>query len=331
MFLKLCFVILTSISRLFAFIPSKVFIQSDSSPTGKHLKATLIGTLVAFGIIVFAWLVRGVTFDSAHEFVKHQPYYKIWAIYTIFLIIGRFVAKIRRNSHLVLRGAIRSESSLIFPIIIHAFSVIFQYVHLAFVNGAYLAAFGGAKNLFTSAILHIQCVVTKKFLPKISEGNPVLNEGMNRVVALFAFIYNTKRNSLGSGLKILYFEFFFALVRYFLVAFSDENAKFLEGFEKKSKNLYGILTGKKCQRDDSLIFQIPNEAYALLLIYFIISGSFIMKLFAIAIIALFSVVNWSLPLSSGTIKEKDDGESKKDNKKKEKGDSKEEVDSKKED
>lgn len=200
------------------------------------------------------------------------------------------MVKIRRNSHLILRGAIRKNSNLIIPIIVHAISVFLQFIHLSVNNGTYVASYGGVKNIFISATLHIQGIVVKKFLPKISEGNPVLQESTQRITAWIAFLHHSLRNPIRTGLPILFFEYGFALLRYIFVSLSDENEKFLKSFSKNSARLKAILLGEKCSRDESLLICISNEAYAIVFLFLFIGGNFFVRIIILIVIIVFGIL-----------------------------------------
>ena len=286
--IKGIFVYLIYIFRHFLTIPLKLIsYKNKNSFEFLNLFSILMSVIISYGFV----LATGFTLETSLNIIKNQKLYKIWAIYTIFLIVGKFLTKTNRQTHLLIRGAIKSNNSIFLPIILHSLSNFLNYSYLNIIISTHLAGFGGKNGLFLSACLHIQAVFLKKFLPKAAESTAFNNEIQNRLLVIFSLIFFSTYENIFNGILILIFEYGSAFLRFFLVSLTSDSIKFIDFLKFESKEYLLQVKGSPSNINNSLFFNIPHESFALILISLIIESGIIHQLIIIILIIVFYFIS----------------------------------------
>lgn len=219
---------------------------------------------------IFIIIMFNLTIGSATHFIARQTIYKkIWGIYTICLIVGRFMLKINKFSHRVLRVAIRNGTGTFFSVIIASLSNLIGYLHNIIIMGTLISPLYGRTKIFLSSCLHIQFIRLKKFLPKVGTHSLLYTESLNRIIALTLVFYKSISSKLDKTIEILFWEYVFAFVNFLFVGLSTDNAEFLNNLKQEADSgLTEIFGRSKRNIEDSLFVVVPHET--LLLTIFVI-------------------------------------------------------------
>lgn len=235
----------------------------DRSQQSKNVIAisfSLITTLVLFKLF-------GIDFDSGLRLMNAQSIYKLWAIYTLFQIIIKFLMKVHVFTHKAIRGAIRKGEKLYIPILLHSLSNALLFGCYSIYNGCYLAGLYGKKNIIFSASIHIQAIIAKKFFPKILETPPVINESINLFVLLFAVVDHLRVGRLSKIKDLVLYHFVCLFVRFVLTALTEDSSKFYKSVCDGAASVCAQFHGSAERTDSSLMLTFPSEVFYLSMFY----------------------------------------------------------------
>lgn len=266
-------------------------------PSKDPLK-TQYNSVVALGLIITCAIMHifSITIEDAVEIISQQKIYKIWAIYTIVIIMVRYTPKMHNMGYQAIRGALRLKKSLVGPLITKIVADSFEYFLLTLQAGTLIAGSGGKNNLFLSAVLHIEFIVFKKFIPKASDGNPLVFEATNRILMGIAVLNHWQFAKYNECYVLIFCEYFFAMIRFYFVAFSDEASKYQRKMEKcvlqAESELNGIYLGPL---STSFYVYSPHESIALILTTFTRVGSIKFRLTSVLILIGMVVVSTFVP------------------------------------
>ena len=275
----------TMISQFIVVYPYTLISNIGKSPEYKAAFATYMSMFLA---CVFLYFLR-FDIDSGLIMLRSQSFYKLWAVYTLFFIVLRFLNRIHKHTHRIIRGAIRSGHSLVIPILLHTISTMMISGSYCVYVGAYLAGLYGKAILFISACLHIQAVIAKKYFPKVLETLPHYNETINRFVMLFA-IGNHLSDGLFSQIYLMVvFEYSFAFVRFFLTSITEDSKKVYLSLKCGSQSLCYQYIHNDDPFEQSIIMNAPIESFVVLTIFLMKQGPMLNVYVIAAIIAIFAL------------------------------------------
>jgi len=224
--------------------------------------------------------------------MRTQNIYKLWAAYTLAKVVMRFIVKPHMFTHQMVRGAVRSGSffGLIIAIVLHAISNMVQFSLYAVVNGCYLAGLYGKAHLFFSACFHIQAVIAKKYFPKPLEGPPTIDEPVARIVNLIAVLYHFGDGPIAQVALMVEYEFIWALLRFFLLALTEDGAKLLGNMRRASAAAIWQFQNGDLRFESSLIVLYPFEIFAMTFLNLLLRGRYLARGVVLGIVALFAFV-----------------------------------------
>lgn len=281
------YVLLIIICRNIVMIPFFFFkSKGDKSPQAKNVKSFIISMLCSFTIIYG----MGLDFDSGLELMKIQTIYKLWAVYALFQIIIKFMMKVHAFTHKIIRGAIRQEKSLILPILLHSFSTCLLFGCYSIYNGCYLSGLYGKKNIMFSAAIHIQAIIAKKYLPKVLETPPAINEPINLIVLLLSIIDHLRIGNLYEIKDIIIYQFACLFIRFFLTTLTEDSPKFYKSLSEGVNSIYSQFQGNSERTDSSLMLGFPSEVFSVSLLFLLVQGPFINSIFLLIFILLISFI-----------------------------------------
>ena len=271
--------------------PLLIFKPGVSKETRSYSIMVSVAILLAFLFISF----MKIDMDLMVSWLATQKYYKLWAYYTIMYVTQKYIPKMHNFCHSQIRGAIRAGKTFsIFAIIVNSVAYVLLYMHQTLYIGTFVAGKDKDKTFF-STVLHNQFIYYKKFIPKATEGNPFIVESLNRIIAIFAFIYIY--HSCGWCTKLLmlvFFEYGCAYIRFFLIAITDDGQNFLEKIRKLASQAIAFLSGhQSVSTNETVYLTSAHEGIALLFAVLLTKGTLLFKglLFgAIVFLAYYSLV-----------------------------------------
>ena len=331
---------LLQISRCLISLPLSL-LRGFGTPEHKHAFAIVLSEVLPLA----ALLAAGVDFAWGFELMKRQTIYKLWAVYTLLMIVLKFAFKMHKHTHLIIRGAIRENRSIILPILCHSFSNGFLFICYSISNGTYLAGLFGKAQLFFSACLHIQAIITKKYLPKVLEQNPSISEPIYRTLILFALAFHLTYGEWQQVLMMIEFECGCALGRWLLTSLTEDAPKFYNAVKTGAAGLMWESAHNDSRFDESMLVLIPSEAFAMCVASMMLMGPLVNTIgLAVAVVGVWIVCPIVIkalgpkekppPVPKEEKKKKDkDGDAKEDDKKKKDkdGDAKDDEKKKKKD
>ena len=268
--------------------PLTIFKPGVSRETKCYSIMVSVALFLAFGFVAFL----KIDMNKMVSWLSTQKYYKLWAYYTIMYITQKYIPKMHSFCHSQIRGSIRAKKGIsIFAILVNAVSYTLLYMHQTLYIGTFVAGLGKDKTFF-STVLHNQFIYYKKFVPKATEGNPFIVESLNRIVAMFAFIYiYIMLNGFSHNLVLLVsFEYGCAYIRFFLISLTDDGENFLEKITKLANQAIDYLSGKQSvPTNETVYLTSPHEGIALLFAVLLLQGSIIFKILLVASIVFLAV------------------------------------------
>ncbi|KAH0793247.1 hypothetical protein GPJ56_002805 [Histomonas meleagridis] len=297
-------------------------LKYKSTPEFKNSFALLASIIIAFLGIYFA----GLDFDSGLELMKTQTIYKLWAVYTLFQIVIKFLMKVHSYTNKMIRGAIRENKSMIIPILVHSLSNALIFGCYSIYNGCYLAGLYGKKNIMFSASVHIQAIVMKKFFPKIAENN-IASESILRLVMIFSIADHLRVGTVGEVKEIIIYQYICCFARFFLTSISEDADKLRKLYDEGLKDIFAQLNGAKVREELSIMQTFPSEAFTLTVLFLIVQGPFVNSVVtALITVALAFIGPVFIKLNAPKQEKKDEKKEENNEKKdKEKKDEKEQV------
>jgi len=263
------FIHLIIICRNLVLFPIRAVFPAKRSHEYYHMLSVLISLVISATFVKVSNFGLGECLDL----IKKQKVYKIWAIYTIFIIVGRFFLRIHKFTHQIIRGAIRKNKNLIIPIILHSVSNFLNFQSYNIIISTHIAGVGGKHNLFFSACLHIQAIYTKKFVAKITDPSVYLTEIQNRLIIWFSFAYHALTQDFGEILMLVLFEYGFAFSRFLLASISPDCNKLLEYMQAESRESNRQIRGGQSTFQNSLFINITHESFTIILIQIFIEST----------------------------------------------------------
>jgi hypothetical protein len=105
-------------------------------------------------------------------------------------------------------------------------------------------------------------VIVKKWLPKVTEIPPAVEEPVQRMVVLVAVLYHITYGEFNQIIMMIAFEYLVSLGRYFLCALTEDAAKWYEALWKGADRQIAQFRGAGGRPDNALIVQVPTEMFA---------------------------------------------------------------------
>lgn len=235
-------------------------------------------------------LLLGYDSEDSLDFVRTQKYYKIWAIYTLFFIIQRFLARVHVHTHKIIRGAIREGKSVFFPIVLHCISnflILFSY---NVYSSTYLAGLYGKKNIFISACLHIEAIIAKKYLPKVLDYPPQFTMPVERLVLLYSILLHVTMGNIRQLIPLIGFEYLFVFFKFFLTAISEDSTSVYQCLKIGADSAFYQFNHNDANIDDSIILNVPIEVFSISTLFLIAKGPTYNTIFLLAGVIVFAVV-----------------------------------------
>jgi hypothetical protein len=247
-----------------------VFTWRLDSPEAVHSVAIFFSSLVT----LLLTYVLPLSYDRAFEMMKTQSIYKLWAAYTLVKVVMKHVTKMHVFGHRILRGAIRTGSffSVVIGVLLHGFITAILFYLYALYNATYLTGLFGKPLLFFSACFHIQAVITKKWLPKVTENPPAIEEPIQRMVLLIAVVYHISYGTFDRVVMMIGFEYAVTFIRFFLCSLTDDAAKWFGALSKGADVTIWQYQNNDARLEESLIVLVPTEVFAVGLVTLIIKG-----------------------------------------------------------
>jgi hypothetical protein len=223
-----------------------------------------LGIYLSFAITLGLTFVLPVSYDAAFDLMKTQSIYKLWAVYALVKIVVRHAIKMHKFGHRVLRGAVRTDSFPLFlvGVGVHTAITTLYFYLFALYNACYLAGLCGKSKLFFSACVHIQAAILKKWLPKVTESPPAVEEPCQRMVLWVAVLYHLTSGAFSEIVMMIGFEYVATFGRYFLCSFTEDASKWYEALRKGADAQVLQFQRNDSRLDASLIVQIPTEMFA---------------------------------------------------------------------
>lgn len=258
---------LVLIGRFVVLLPMSL-LKFAKTPEYKHNFAIFASMVISFAGLHYI----GVDFEWGFTLMKTQTIYKLWAVYTLLMIVLKYAFRVHRFTHLIIRGAIREGRSLILPIFWHSVSNALLFVCYSISNGTYLAGLFGKSTLFFSACIHIQAVIAKKYLPKILEQAPAVAETTRRVLMIIAIVFHLSYGEFSKITMMIGFEYGCAFARYFLTAMCEDSEKFWLAVKDGASNAIWEFKHNDAKFDDSLLVNVPSEIFAMCVVSMALMG-----------------------------------------------------------
>lgn len=280
------FVYITMIARQIIFFPIDLIrkMNDRNEPRYKYSLSIFICWLIAFLIPVVFRLPLEISLDI----ILGQSFYKIWKFYTLVFILQRFLAKVQIHTHKVIRGAIWGNKSLFFPIVLHTICNILILLSYDFYFGSFLAGLYGKSGLFVSALLHIQALVTKKFLPKVLDYPPNYTMPCDRLVMIFAILVHIRNHPFEKVYGIIIFEYFFAFVKFFLVSISPDSVGMHHSLKYGADSAFIRFRNGEESVSDSVITNFPIEVFSIITLLLIVNGPLVNSLCILGAVLFFA-------------------------------------------
>lgn len=257
-----------------------------SDPRYKHSIAIFSSMVLSFCAIYFS----GLSFDSGLQLMKAQSIYKLWAVYTLCMIVGKYLARIHTFTHKIIRGAIRKNRSIFFPIIVHALSNLLYFAYFSIVNGTYIAGLYGKASLFLSACIHIQAVIAKKFLPKVVEGSPIITQTSQRLSAIIALAHHMYLGPIEEVKLMIYFELGCSLCKSLLASLTEDSPKYMKAMKGGADAVIYDFLENNSRIENSFIALAPTEIYSIIVVFLILQGPLILTFGLLGGLGFFSFV-----------------------------------------
>lgn len=258
---------LLQISRCIISLPLSL-LRGFGTPEHKAAFAIVASEVIAMAAV----LAAGLDFSWGFELMKRQTIYKLWAVYTLLMIVLKFAIKMHKFTHLVIRGAIRENKSIVLPILCHSFTNLFLFMCYSVSNGTYLAGLFGKSQLFFSACIHIQAIITKKYLPKVLDQNPCISEPINRTLMLLALAFHLTYGNWRQVLMMIEFEYGCAFGRWMLTSLTEDSTKFYDAVRTGTLRLIWESAHNDSRFDESMLVLIPSEIFAMSVVSMMIMG-----------------------------------------------------------
>lgn len=283
----LLFINLTSIARNIVFLPFQILfnITKISTPQYKYACCVTLCMLISYAIPTYFH----IDLEISTFIITHQSFYKIWAIYTLFFIIIRFLYRVHKHTHRILRGAIREGKLLIVPVFLHTLSDLFMIFSYDVYIGTYLSGQYGKPGLFISACLHIQAVITKKYLPKILEVPPENNMAINRMVLVYAVTHHLSEHQFGKMSQLIAFEYLFVFIRLTLTALTEDCDDVLSSLKNGVRWYSYQFVHNEASAEDSAIMNLPLEHFTVLTMIMITKGPTNFSIIVSGVVLVFAV------------------------------------------
>lgn len=285
--LRSLFVFLSMIAGNIVIYPFQLIrnLGNLKDPQCKYAACIFLSTLFPF-VIPF---LLGYDVELALDFVKGQKFYKIWAIYTLFFIIQKFLVRVHVHTHKIIRGAIREGKSVVVPTLLHSISNFFILFAYNVYSGTYLAGLYGKAGIFISACLHIQAVVTKKYLPKVLDIPPQFSFPTARIVLIYSIALHLSMGEFSQVIALIEFEYIFVTIKMFLTALSEDSANVYQTLKVGADMAFYQFSHNDAPIDDSIIANVPIEVFAINTLFLLAKGP-IMNTAVIAGVVLFFAI-----------------------------------------
>lgn len=241
---------LSAIGALFLSLPI-CLVQVKSSPEHKHGASVFISFVLAFAFVY----IIGLDLGWGTRLLSESRFsWKLWSVYTSLMILLKFLLKVNKFTHQIIRGAIRSNRSLILPTLCHTISNVLGYWCLTGVVGTYLAGLFDRSRNFVAACWHIQGALAELFFPELLSARAGDREALSRVFMIVALCWSTTYESSITILLQPLLEFSYAFVRYFIVSMSGDADAFFAALKKDAT------AAPADTLSSSIIIRMPVEA-----------------------------------------------------------------------
>ena len=226
----------------------------------------------------------GFSFCSGFEFARQQPIYKLWSIYGLLWVVISYLAKVHKQTHLILRSSIANNNNLLLPVFWHSVSNLLIFVCLSIDAGTFIAGLFGKAGLFFTACVQTQGIILKKFLPKPLNPDPAAREPSHRLlVALAVAVHLTCGGNLRDIAFFIELDWACALARWVVLSMTSDGIGFYEHLRETVNSFTQECRGGVVPFEKSIIFRIPIEAFAMAVISLSLLGPTLVSLLLVSI------------------------------------------------
>ena len=252
---KLVFFYLSALGAFFIRLPLQLF-RFTKSPEHKHELAVFLSFIICYPLL----RLFGLDLHWGTRIIASHSVWKVWSVYTALMVALKFLLKVNKFTHQMIRGAVRSNTSILLPSICHAASDGLSYWCLNAIIGTYLGGVFRPTPIFVAVCWHVQGALAELFFPELLSTNPCEREALSRMIMLASLlVYSTRGNVLDIVLQPI-LEFSYAIIRYFIVSLSDDAEKFFRSVQCPPTTA------------DSIILRFPLEAFAVCILATILAG-----------------------------------------------------------
>lgn len=272
-----CF--LSQIGRCIFGLPIRAF-REFRSDNGRYSIALVLSMLIPLCLVH----ATGFSFCTGFEFCRQQPIYKLWSIYGLLWVVISYLAKVHKQTHLILRSSIANNNSLLLPVFWHSVSNLLIFICLSVDAGTFIAGLFGKAGLFFTACIQTQGIILKKFLPKPLTPDPAAREPSHLLlVALAVAVHLTCGGNLRDIAFFIELDLACTLARWVVVSMTSDGISFYEHLRETVNSFAQECRGTVVPFEKSIIVRVPIEAFAMSVVSLALLGPTLASLLLVSI------------------------------------------------